>query len=115
MPLARTKKHSTHTTPHQGKDLPDKPTRAGTSRTVRFNAQLQERYTTPRGSEYVRLTFMPENAKTEGDASVDPADVIDAEFMFLTGRRKGKRGIKGYSHHFVHLCVIVHCVYCVSQ
>ncbi len=78
-----------------GKDLPDKPTRAGTSRTVRLNAQLQERCTTARGSEYVRLTFYPENVqlldgfgKGEGEDVGDPADVIDAEFMFLTGMQE---------------------------
>lgn len=46
-----------------------------------FDAELQERYTTDRGSEYVRLTL----GAPEG--SGDPADVIDAEFIFLTGAR----------------------------
>lgn len=62
-----------------GKDLPEKPARTSTARPVAFDAELQERYTTARGSEYVRLTL--------GAPEGDPADVIDAEFIFLTGAR----------------------------
>lgn len=60
-----------------GGDLPDKPERITSKQYVDFDGVLKERYTTARGSEYVRISF--------GESGNDPAQVIDAEFIFLEG------------------------------
>lgn len=97
-----------------GKDLPEKPARTSTARPVAFDAVLQERYTTARGSEYVRLTL----GAPQG--SGDPADVIDAEFIFLTGACVWvwKKAcwtrcciVRGSEHHGAVQCAIALSVY----
>ena len=45
---------------------------------VRFNGQVADRHTTQDGSQYLHLTL-------EADSSRDPARMIDAEFLFLSG------------------------------
>jgi hypothetical protein len=45
---------------------------------VRFNAQVVDRHTTEDGSQYLHLTLDAESGR-------DPARIIDAEFLFLSG------------------------------
>ena len=63
--------------PWPGGDLPDKPQRSVKRQQVQFDGVVQERHTTARGSEYVRITF--------GEKGGDPVKVLDAEFLFLEG------------------------------
>ena len=65
----------------QNGDMPERPKRKMKNTFVPFNGKVVERQTTPGGSEYVRITFYPQ----ETDGVIDPVDVIDAEFLFLKG------------------------------
>ena len=46
--------------------------------TVQFDGRLADAHATSDGSEYVHLVF--------GEGSIDPSDVIDAEFLLLSGK-----------------------------
>lgn len=66
----------------QNGEMPEKPQRRLKKEIIPFNGHLEERRMTPGGSEYIRITFYPQEGS--GDP-IDPVDVIDAEFLFLKG------------------------------
>lgn len=60
-----------------GRGAPNRPQRQRMLSTVQFDGRLADSHTTADGSEYVHLVF--------GEGSLDPSDVIDAEFLLLSG------------------------------
>lgn len=66
----------------QNKEMPEKPKRRLKKENVPFNGRVEEQRTTAGGSEYVRITFYPQDTP---DGVIDPEEVIDAEFLFLKG------------------------------
>lgn len=49
---------------------------------IRFQGQLRDRHTTAEGCEYVRIALVP----TNGSSQQSSANVIDAEFIFVSGK-----------------------------
>ncbi|BDA47534.1 hypothetical protein COCOBI_10-3820 [Coccomyxa sp. Obi] len=60
----------------RGERLPERPQRQLQASPVRFDGVLADRHTTEDGSEYLHIIF---------NRGREPAAVIDAEFLFLTG------------------------------
>lgn len=65
----------------QNGEMPERPQRRLKKDIVPFKGHLEERRTTAGGSEYLRITFYPQ----EESDPMDLVDVIDAEFLFLKG------------------------------
>ncbi len=59
-----------------GERLPAQPLRQRQTSPVLFDGVLADRHTTEDGSEYIRLIF---------NRGREPAAVLDAEFLFLSG------------------------------